>query len=252
VPTSTFSVLYGPGKGDTLPLPLPWDQIYLDRWFTFLKAVSARYQNRPSFIKIAADGPTSITAEMTLPDTPADLCNWVKAGYTSEKIIGAWTKVFANFAQIFPRQYFSLALFPPLPIVSTTRCDNGNPTGTLRSEGERVSALIIGLGVNNYPAHFVVQENGLTSAGVDASLGAYNVVKSYGGKVVIGYQLSTSAMLSPVYMGNPDGVTALHDSLQRGLDAKAQFLEVYEPDVLAPAAQNVLASVASALSSAAH
>ena len=63
-------------------------------------------------------------------------------------------------------------------------------------------------------------------------LGTYNVVKSYGGKVVIGYQLPTSAMMNPIYMGDPDGVTALQKSLQMGVDAKAQFLEVYEPDVL--------------------
>jgi hypothetical protein len=78
------------------------------------------------------------------------------------------------------------------------------------------------------------------------------VVKSYGGKVVIGYQLVTSAILHPTDMGDPDGVTALQESLQRGVDAQAQFLEVWEPDVLAPAAQNVLAAVAQALAKAAH
>jgi hypothetical protein len=36
------------------------------------------------------------------------------------------------------------------------------------------------------------------------------------------------------------------------VDAQAQFLEVWEPDVLAPAAQNVLAAVAQALAKAAH
>ena len=135
-------------------MPLPWDQTYLNRWFAFLKAVSARYQNRPSFIKIAADGPTSITGEMTLPNAPADLCNWVRLGYTSDRLIGAWKQVFANYAQIFPRQYFSLALYPPLPIVSTTRCENGNPTGIDHSESQRVRAVIIGLGADNYPKQF--------------------------------------------------------------------------------------------------
>ena len=214
--------------------------------------MSARYQNRPSFIKIAADGPTSLSGEMTLPNAPADLCNWVAQGYTSDRIINAWKQVFANYAQIFPRQYFSLALFPPLPIVSTTRCENGNPTGIDHAESARVSAIIIALGADNYPGRFVVQENGLTAASTDASLGAYNVVKSYSDKVVTGFQLSTSAMINPVYMGDPDGATALRKSLQRGVDANAQFLEVYEPDVLNPAAQNVLAGIASALASPVH
>jgi hypothetical protein len=213
-----------------------------------LKAVSARYQNRPSFIKIAADGPTSVTAEMSLPNAPADLCTWVKVGYTSDRLIGAWKQVFANYAQIFRRQYFSLALYPPLPIVSTTRCENGNPTGIAHNESQRVTAVIVGLGADNYPKQFVLQENGMTAAKDNTSIsGAYDIVKSYSGKVVIGFQLVTSAILHPSDMGDLDGATALQKSLQRGVDANAQFLEVWEPDVLSPAAQSVLATVASAL-----
>ena len=85
-----------------------------------------------------------------------------------------------------------------------------------------------------------------------APLGGYDVVKSYSGKVVVGYQLVTSAILHPTNMGDTDGVTALQKSLQRGVDANAQFLEVWEPDVLTPAAQNVLAYVAEALARAEH
>jgi Beta-galactosidase len=253
VQTGSFSVIYGPGKGQNMTLPLPWNQTYLDRWFAFLKAASARYQNRRSFIKIAADGPTSVTAEMSLPNAPADLCTWIQAGYTSDRLVGAWTQVFANYAQIFPRQYFSLALYPPLPIVGTTRCKNGNPTGIDHAESARVTAILVGLGAGTYPSQFVLQENGMTAAKNNTSPeGGYDVVKSYGGKVVIGYQLVTSAILHPTDMGDPDGVTALQESLQRGVDAQAQFLEVWEPDVLAPAAQNVLASVAGALAKTAH
>ena len=253
VQTATFNVKYGPGKGEQLSLPLPWDQTYLNRWFAFLKAVSARYQNRPSFIKIAADGPTSVTAEMSLPNESADLCTWINVGYTSERLIGAWQQVFANYAQIFPRQYFSLALYPPPPIVSKTRCQNGNPTGADHNESQRVRAVIVGLGADHYARQFVLQTNGLTAAKEDPSaLGGYDLVKSYSGKVVIGFQLTTSAMSNPTNMGDPDGVTALQKSLQKGIDAHVQFLEVYEPDVLSPAAQNTLSTFAQALASGAH
>lgn len=253
VQTATFSVKYGPGKGEQRSLPLPWDQTYLDRWFAFLNAVSVRYQNRPEFIKIAADGPTSVTAEMSLPNEPADLCTWLQVGYTSDRLIGAWKQVFANYAQIFPHQYFSLALYPPPPIVSTTHCQNGKPIGTDHSEGQRVRAAIVELGADSSSKRFVLQTNGLTAAKEDAAnLGGYDLVKSYSGKVVIGFQLTTSAMLHPTNMGDPDGATALQKSLQKGLDAHVQFLEVYEPDVLTPAAQNVLAAIASALTPPAH
>lgn len=251
VQTATFGVKYGPGRGEQLSLPLPWDQIYLNRWFAFLKAVSVRYQSRPSFVKVAADGPTSVTAEMSLPNEDTDLCTWVKVGYTSDRLIGAWKQVFANYVQIFPRQYFSLALYPPPPIVSTTRCQNGNPSGTVHDESQRARAAIVGLGADNYPKQFVLQTNGLTAAKEDtANAGGYDLVKSYGGKVVTGFQLTTSATSHPADMGDPNGATALRESLQKGLDAHAQFIEVYEPDVLSPAAQSVLANFARALAQA--
>ena len=248
VQTAIFNVKYGPGKGEPLSLPLPWDQTYLNRWFAFLKAVSARYQNRPSFIKIAADGPTSVTAEMSLPNESEDLCTWIKVGYTSDRLIGAWQQVFTNYAQIFPRQYFSLALYPPPPIVSKTRCQNGNLTGNDHNESQRVRSVIVGLGADNYSKQFILQTNGLTAAKEDPSnSGGYDLVNSYSGRIVIGFQLSTSAMSHPSNMGDPDGATALQESLQKGIDAHVQFLEVYEPDVLNPAAQNVLATFAKAL-----
>ncbi len=248
VQTGSFSVIYGPGKGQDLTLPLPWDQAYLDRWFTFLKAVSARYANRPSSLKIAADGPTSVTAEMSLPNADSDLCHWIQLGYTSDRLIGAWRQVMAGFAQIFPHQFFSLALYPPLPISAETHCTNGKPAGLDHAESARVTAVLIGIGVGNYPGQFVLQENGMTAAKNNTDpTGAYDVVKSYGGKIVIGYQLTTSAIQHPADMGDPDGPTALKNSLQRGLDAHALFLEVWEPDVLSPAAQPVLVDAATAL-----
>ncbi len=36
VQTASLTTVYGLRKGETLDLPLPWDQTYLDRWFTFL------------------------------------------------------------------------------------------------------------------------------------------------------------------------------------------------------------------------
>ncbi len=154
----------------------------------------------------------------------------------------------AGFAQIFPHQFFSLALYPPLPISAETHCTNGKPAGLDHAESARVTAVLIGIGVGNYPGQFVLQENGMTAAKNNTDpTGAYDVVKSYGGKIVIGYQLTTSAIQHPADMGDPDGPTALKNSLQRGLDAHALFLEVWEPDVLSPAAQPVLVDAATAL-----
>ena len=111
-----FAIPYGPGKGTLLPLPVPWDQTYLSRWFTFLKVISHRYGDKVSFRKIAAAGPTCVSAEMSLPDSPNDIVQWEKFGYTTQKYLNAWRQTFSAYSSIFPRQYFSLALHLALPV----------------------------------------------------------------------------------------------------------------------------------------
>jgi hypothetical protein len=49
---------------------MPWDTVYLKRWFAFLKQVSDRYGKSPTFKMIGAAGPTSVSVEMTLPPNP--------------------------------------------------------------------------------------------------------------------------------------------------------------------------------------
>src|SRR5215470_5653009 len=87
VQTVSMPISYGPGasSGTPLPLPVPWDSTYLSEWSTFLKAIASRYESHASFRMIAAAGPTSVSAEMSLPDSPDDIVKWTNAGYTSQK-----------------------------------------------------------------------------------------------------------------------------------------------------------------------
>ena len=59
--TDLFKIQYGPGKGTVARLRMPWDQVYLDRWFTFMKLLNARYGGSPALRMIAAAGPTSVS-----------------------------------------------------------------------------------------------------------------------------------------------------------------------------------------------
>jgi len=78
VQTVMCAIAYGPegGTGKAQPLPVPWDRTYLTRWFAFLRVVGQRYADRASFRKIAAAGPTSVSAEMSLPNSSADIVEW--------------------------------------------------------------------------------------------------------------------------------------------------------------------------------
>jgi hypothetical protein len=91
-------------------LPMPWDSVYLDRWFAFQKLLSDRYGTSPAFRVIAADGPTSVSDEATLPRSPQALRAFQAHRYTPAKYIAAWRQTFRVFAADFPNQYVSLSV----------------------------------------------------------------------------------------------------------------------------------------------
>lgn len=228
-----LAIPYGPGSetGKLLPLPVPWDPTYLSRWFTFLKAIGRRYADRSSFRKIAAAGPTSVSAEMSLPNSPTDIAQWRSVGYTSDKYIGAWKQTFAVYASTFPHQFFSLALFPGLPIPD-------------RRQATYTREQVISLGLR-YPGQFALEEDGLNGNSSETTYG-YRVVRDHVGQVATGFMMSTSAVERSEHMGAVgDPPLALRRSIDKGMEPNdagqhVSFLEIYERDVSAPEMQDVL------------
>ncbi len=92
VETDLFPIQYGPGHGTVTKLPMPWDRVYLGRWFAFLKQLSERYGKSPAFRVMAAAGPTSVSAEMTLPVGPPAIAKWRNHGYTPRKYLEACSR----------------------------------------------------------------------------------------------------------------------------------------------------------------
>jgi hypothetical protein len=237
VATAEFARQSGVGTGKLGDLPMPWDQTYIARWTAFLQAVADRYGRNPEFRMIAAAGPTSVSVEMSLPNQDPDIARWMALGYTPAKYVDAWKAVFQAYARIFPQQYVSLALYPGLPVGNNGARDASQKTTT------PVSILTAGL---QYKDRFAVQTSGLTGSRTGSDL--YNLVRSNSGVVVTGFQLTTSATMNPDQMGDASNpVHALELSLQLGVGAHVDFLEVYEADVVNPAMQDVLHATASEL-----
>ena len=78
---------------------------HLKRWLAFVQLVADRYSGNPAFRMVDAAGPTSVSAEATLPQSAADIKTWQGDGYTSIKYVAtAWETVFAAYAADFPHQ----------------------------------------------------------------------------------------------------------------------------------------------------
>jgi hypothetical protein len=239
VQTETFPIQYGPGKGTPERLPMPWDEVYLNRWFAFVKLLSDRYGNSPAFRVISAVGPTSVSAEYSLPGKPQDVKIWQTANYTPSKYRAAWRKTFREYAADFPNQYISLSMGSGLNINDRGKLD--------QRERKQIRQAIIDEGMTALGSRFVLQFSNLDGfPGKGPGPRAVPYVLGYNGRVITGMQLRTSCERNSGDMGaegNP--ALALKKSIDIGMQTNSagqhiNYLEIYEPDVLADDLQPVL------------
>ena len=111
----------------------------------------------PSFLKVAADGRTSVTRKCRCRMKMRTFAPGSRLATQRPPGSARWQQVFSNDAQIFPRQYFSLALYPPPPIVSKTRCQNGSLTGTTRTRASASNGHCWVRRRHSNPKQFVLQ-----------------------------------------------------------------------------------------------
>jgi hypothetical protein len=239
VQTQSFPLQYGPGKGSLAKLPMPWDDLYLRRWFSFVKKLSERYGTNPAFRIIAASGPTSVSAEYTLPGKPEDVPIWLSLGYTPGKYIAAWQKTLQFYAAAFSNQYVSVSMGFGLNINDRGKLDG--------RERKRTRQEVIDEAMRILGRRFVLQFSNLDGfPGAGPGPRAVDFVIGYNGHVITGLQLRTSCEHHSGDMGaegNP--VLALKKSLDIGTQTnrsgqRVNYIEIYEPDVLADDLQPVL------------
>ncbi len=243
--TDRFAVQYGPGAGTVMNLPMPWDSVYLNRWFAFLKLLSQRYGTSPAFRVIAADGPTSVSDEATLPRSPQDVTQWQTDGYTTSKYAGAWQQTFPVYSADFPHQYISLSVGHEADILgidgsSSSRQAIVSDATTLLGRRFALEMNALHAGPDPYP-------NGPTSKAYD------QFIVDYAGTLITGFQMGggMEGTIGSQKMGAPGNpALALRRSVDLGMEANkaghhVNYVEIYEPDMLPADMQSVLHDEAS-------
>ena len=243
--TDLFNIPYGPGHGTVAKLPMPWDRVYLSHWFTFVRQLGKRYGKSPAFRIIAAAGPTSVSEEMTLPNSPWAIKKWLSDGYTPAKYLGAWEEAFHVYADTFPNQCVSLAA-PNLPILEQGRF---NRPAHLRAKHE-----VVDRAMRIFGRRLAIQSNDLHAghARVEAPDGT-DFINSYSGRVITGFEMrggSQGPVPSKVMGAEDNPPLALRRSIDKGMAANSagrhvNYLEIYEGDVLPADMQPVLQYAAS-------
>ncbi|MGO8952032.1 MAG: hypothetical protein ACLPWS_22480 [Rhodomicrobium sp.] len=243
--TDLFVIPYGPGHGTVTKLPMPWDRVYLDRWFAFVRQLGQRYGGSPAFRMIAAAGPTSVSEEMTLPSSPPAIQKWLRDGYTPGKYLAAWEETFHVYAVSFPNQCISLA-GPGLPILEGGRFDHAAHLRARHEIVERAKRV--------FGRRLAIQSNDLHAGHARVEAPDFTgFINSYSGRIITGFEMrggSHGPIPSKIMGADGDPPLALRRSIDKGMapnDAgrHIDYLEIYEGDVLADDMQPVLRYAAS-------
>jgi hypothetical protein len=243
--TDLFEIPYGPGHGTVASLPVPWDRVYLDRWFAFVKQLGERYGNSPAFRVIAAAGPTSVSEEMTLPNSREAIQKWLNASYTPAKYLGAWEETFHIYAESFPNQCVSLA-GPNLPILERGRID--------RAAHLRARQDVVDRALRTFGPRLAIQSNDLHAGHARVEAPDFtDFIKSYSGRIITGFEMrggSQGPGPSKIMGAEGDPPSALRRSIDKGMALNnagrhINYLAIYEGDVLPADMQPVLQYAAS-------
>ena len=240
VQSDAFAIQYGPDHGTIARLPMPWDRVYLARWFTFVRQLAQRYGGSPAFRMIQAAGPTSVSSEMTLPSSRAAVQKLLGDGYTPAKYLAAWDQTLRVFADAFPKQCVTLS-GPSLPILAQGRVD--------RAEHQRAREEIVDRAMRTLGDRLAIQSSDLHAGHARVEAPDYtDFINGYSGRVITGFEMrggSTGPGPSEIMgaAGNPP--LALRRSIDKGMAPNAagqhvDYLEIYEGDVLSPDMQPVL------------
>jgi hypothetical protein len=187
----------------TLKMPLPWDDVYLEKWMRFIDAFGKRYNGREGLYSVHMSGGGRI-GEMNLPKNKED---WRSAGYTHEKLIAAWKKIIKGFRKALPDTPTNLAVNRPLG-----------------KDSEEVVERLVDYVLQTYPGKVYLQQNGL-KAGMSLEHPMRAMLREAAQKTTVGYQMVGGAGWLGDVAGDPASAIDLAKS------DGASYVEVYARDL---------------------
>lgn len=192
--------------------PIPWDPTHNAKWKNLVREMGRRYSQDKAVVLVQMAGLDITGGEMHLTRTDKDIEAWKQAGYSKQKLVGAWESVIDAYADAFPTTYLALD-------VSKAILNDGAVDAVQAYAKKRLGGRLC------------IQHNALSAKTVEDKH-PNDWVRSYKGKAIIGFQQLCPK--TPRGAFNDEGRRFggnLDRALQIGLDAGMTYLEVYPPDV---------------------
>jgi Beta-galactosidase len=210
--------LYKPGHryssfGQTLKIPIPWDDVFLASWERTVAAFGEHYRNATNIAMVHLAGPTRHSTEMILPRDNEDKGQWRSLGYAPQKLIGAWQRSIDAFARAFPQTPLVLNLSPVI-------FDDGVLEAVVRS------------GYDHYGRRFFLQNNILLGINAPTGRKDWKILQDYATKTTIGFQRELLGKKIPNWdkLSDADRLklrrTNFEGMFARGMGLGAQYFEI--------------------------
>lgn len=198
-------------RGDTLKIPVPWDNVFLSAWEDFIAAFGNRYAKAGNIAMIHVTGPTAHSAEMHLPKSGKDRQKWKSIGYTPEKLIGSWSRCIDAFAKSFPETPVVLNLSPAV-------FDDGVPEAAVR------------YGHEAYGKRLFLQNNILRADNKSMKRKDWGILKAYAGKTTVGFQRGLLRLKGDKRLSKSDRLgirrANLRGMLEKGMALGGKYFEI--------------------------
>jgi len=210
-------------SGDTYPIPVPWDEIFLDAYTAFVSAFGARYANEPTvaFVRGATE---SVTNGWGLPGTDSSGVPLSSYGYSPDKEVAALERVVDAFMTAFPRTL----QWEEVGFVKDTE--------NLGVDAGYFAQAIADYGFTKYPDRFEVWREDLSDCTPNPPTRAdWTILAAHpghdGAQMVWNVQDGPQAFrMDGCTNAPPDKGTVLRDAIQKGIDFGMPYLEIYEAD----------------------
>ncbi|MGH7981647.1 MAG: fibronectin type III domain-containing protein, partial [Candidatus Udaeobacter sp.] len=206
-----------------LPMPLPWDPIFQQKWGAFVQAFAARYGNSPNLAYVVMGGPGR-NEEAYFCFTPYDIDYFINTlgGLPNWELGVKW--IIDQYGTYFPNKPFMLAMANPIPT----------------DDGQNSLDAVVAYGAAQYPGnHFGVMSCGLQyPSGPDPGSNGAQWIPLLSPTSTVGF-----CFYGPQgpYTDPVTGRFMLDLGLERGFNFGAHFIEVYALDcnipILAPVLQ---------------
>lgn len=225
-----------------ISMALPWDQGYQKAYAALLRAVADHIRSIPAawdlvrIVKLTGIG--RFTEELRLPADFGDgeVCGnttstrtWLEAGYTDDRIVGAWVSLAEAVAHAFPDQLLAQDVLERNDFPTSAEAGS-------RGASQTVKARIIEAARKLYPNRLALQWNGLTATG-----GLSETVLA-AGRTGVHFGWQSNAFRGFDGAGcNPSRRTAAETCspdqykaiLQNGVSTGADYIEVWPTDAVA-------------------